>query len=138
MKWKFWILPGLLVSAAACSGIQPPNSAPSDVVVELDAFSGRPNPSWTLTRDDASSLARHVADATPRSRRDLPAQGLGFRGFAVRNPGGDAGLAESLYVTRAGELVDPVNGSIYADAPRAAAFLRELAAKNGFEQVVAN
>jgi hypothetical protein len=53
--------------------------------VELDMFSGRPNPEWTLTAAEATALktmtaALQVAAAPP------PPDGLGYRGIVVRDP----------------------------------------------------
>lgn len=57
--------------------------------VELDAFSGRSNPTWTLPADKAArvrdALARLPAtDAAPRP------EGLGYRGFVIRHAGTEA------------------------------------------------
>lgn len=54
--------------------------------VELDIFSGRPNPEWTLTAAEAAELktmtsSLQVAAAPPR-----PFDGLGYRGIVVRDP----------------------------------------------------
>jgi hypothetical protein len=55
----------------------------SKVTVELDIFSGRPNPSWTLAAPERDEFLRQLS--VPRQEgppsRDLP--GLGYRGFAV-------------------------------------------------------
>lgn len=70
------------------------------VVVEVDALSGRTNPAWTLDDDSAARLATIVsrltldADGTPAS---VP--GLGFRGFVVR------GLADSTLRVRVNGVV---------------------------------
>ena len=52
--------------------------------VELDIFSGRPNPRWVLPTDERDSLLNMVA-----SLRDtagpFPATGLGYRGFILRD-----------------------------------------------------
>jgi hypothetical protein len=55
---------------------------PARTEVELDIFSGMPNPTWVLRTDEAESLARRLA-ALPR----IPACGLstrlGYRGLVV-------------------------------------------------------
>jgi hypothetical protein len=51
--------------------------------VELDIFSGRENPSWSLDEDSAAQLAALVR-ALPRAAvRRTPFDGLGYRGFVV-------------------------------------------------------
>jgi len=51
--------------------------------VELEVFSGRPNPAWELSEQEASELARlHALLGHSPSDRPLP-EGLGYRGFRV-------------------------------------------------------
>ena len=58
---------------------------------ELQVFSGQPNPTWELTPAEVSELASRfhrlaVAPSPP------PEPALGYRGVAVVNPSGAAGL----------------------------------------------
>src|SRR5258708_4345888 len=54
----------------------------SEVRVELDIFSGRPNPSWMLAPPERDELLRALSAAKREAAaRELP--GLGYRGFAV-------------------------------------------------------
>jgi hypothetical protein len=50
--------------------------------VELMVFSGRPNPSFQLTEDQAEEFARRVA-ALPRAAVRPTPPGLGYQGFRV-------------------------------------------------------
>jgi hypothetical protein len=60
---------------------------PARTEVELDIFSGMPNPTWVLTTAEAESLARRLA-ALPRiSARELSAR-LGYRGLVVKATNG--------------------------------------------------
>jgi len=53
--------------------------------VELDIFSGRPNPQWTLTPQQSDEWDRLLQEL-PEGRADgEPPPGLGYRGFIV-NP----------------------------------------------------
>jgi hypothetical protein len=54
-----------------------------EVRVELDIFSGRPNPEWRLTPADAVSLDQKLA-ALPVAAPGQLANPLGYRGFIVR------------------------------------------------------
>ena len=58
-------------------------AAHAEVVVELDLFSGRPNPEWRLTNSARDRLLQLLRAAPPTS---APASepGLGYRGFVVR------------------------------------------------------
>ena len=56
-----------------------------EVEVEVDVFSGRPNPRWTLGADRARELLDLLRDLEPAERREPP--GLGYRGFLLTTPG---------------------------------------------------
>lgn len=77
-------------------------AAGPNVVVEVDIFSGVPNPKWPLDADSAARLATLVLHLTPAPDEQAPSEpGLGFRGFVVHgldlgsvsgSPGADATL----------------------------------------------
>ena len=57
------------------------------MIVELDIFSGQPNPTWELSAEQQRELERRV---TALVRQKVPARvfdGLGYRGLIVRDPG---------------------------------------------------
>jgi hypothetical protein len=56
---------------------------PARAEVELDIFSGMPNPTWALAEADADSLARRLA-ALPPPAPSEPSGRLGYRGLVVR------------------------------------------------------
>jgi len=61
------------------------------MLVELDAYSGRPNPRWQLTESEAAELARLIADLEPAPRASSPdPPGLGYRGFRLEGSAGEA------------------------------------------------
>jgi hypothetical protein len=51
--------------------------------VELDIFSGRPNPTWILTDAEADSFIKRSDGVVRSSGADAPGH-LGYRGFIVR------------------------------------------------------
>ncbi|MCP3802763.1 hypothetical protein NLX83_26160 [Allokutzneria sp. A3M-2-11 16] len=57
--------------------------------IELDVFSGVPNPRWTLSGAEARRLVA-LLPATPEPERE----GLGFRGFVLHNPEREFGLPD--------------------------------------------
>jgi hypothetical protein len=63
----------------------------------LDVFSGRPNPSWELTPQDAKELARRLTGLAPANRA-LAEGGLGYRGLTIANPDKTAGLPAQISV----------------------------------------
>lgn len=56
---------------------------PARTEVELDIFSGMPNPTWLLTTADAERLAERIA-ALPRISASQHSGKLGYRGLVVR------------------------------------------------------
>lgn len=51
--------------------------------VELDIFSGEPNPTWALTDADADSFVKQLAALQRTAPRQLSAK-LGYRGFIIQ------------------------------------------------------
>ena len=64
--------------------------------VELDIFSGRPNPTWTLSDTQTASLLELVA-GLPQSEAGAAPDHLGYRGIIVRLH--DAAAARLLCTT---------------------------------------
>ena len=56
--------------------------------VELEIFSGMPNPSWVLTNGEADSFVKQLAALSQTSARQLSSN-LGYRGFVVQCAHGD-------------------------------------------------
>jgi hypothetical protein len=58
------------------------------IVVQLDVFSGRPNPRWQLSAREIRDLVDRVtADRSILLRRDADTGGLGYRGFIIEHSG---------------------------------------------------
>jgi hypothetical protein len=53
--------------------------------VELDIFSGRPNPTWSLSSADTATLAGMI-EKLSRAEPAVLFDGLGYRGFIVTSP----------------------------------------------------
>ena len=65
---------------------------PARCEVELDIFSGMPNPTWILTNAEADSFMKQLAALPQTSARELSGN-LGYRGFIVQcTQGADAQL----------------------------------------------
>jgi hypothetical protein len=105
-----------LAAAAACGGME---SAMSDtagrVEVEADLYSGRPNPTWTLSADEAGRLEGLLGRLAPAAGGGYPDR-LGYRGLrlTLARPGAAVATAEIAdgrlhYGDRAGTrvLADP-------------------------------
>ena len=61
-----------------------PSMEEVDIALEVDIYSGRPNPTWTLNDDEISGLEA-VLDSLPTTEQcpSPPRDNLGFRGFIV-------------------------------------------------------
>ena len=98
--------------------------------VELDAFSGRPNPEWTLSGEKASRLLEKIA-SLPEAEDAPHPPGLGFRGFVLRSGGRSIRVFGARVVIESAGVV-----KIYRDT---AGILTELAGdarERGFEAIV--
>lgn len=62
---------------------------PARCEVELDIFSGMPNPTWILTDAEAESFLKQLPALPPTSAGELSGN-LGYRGFIVQCTQGNA------------------------------------------------
>jgi hypothetical protein len=88
----------MLVLLIACG--RPP---PAGFTVELDVFSGRPNPTWRVEGSEAIELRRLWRErvlpaANPQTTAALAATGLGYRGFIIHDASGALAKADRLEI----------------------------------------
>ncbi len=55
--------------------------------VEVDMFSGRPNPHWELTVPESQEFARRFQSLSAHKGEGFVNEGLGYRGLIVRESG---------------------------------------------------
>ena len=79
--------------------------------VEIDIFSGLPNPTWTLSDMQTASLLDMVSELSQTEAR-ARSDNLGYRGMIVRMR---EGAARELYVHNG---IVAVNGTHYSDPDR--------------------
>jgi hypothetical protein len=72
-------------AGAAAAGT---NSMAANCEVELDIFSGMPNPNWPLTKTEASHFLMRLKALPPTAAKKPPGN-LGYRGFIVLLTQGD-------------------------------------------------
>jgi len=60
------------------------------IEVELDVFSGRPNPRWTLDDEHAKTVLAALKAENPTTVPATAPARLGYRGFILHIQGGDA------------------------------------------------
>ncbi|HJU72778.1 MAG TPA: hypothetical protein VJ717_03460 [Gemmatimonadaceae bacterium] len=98
------------------------------MVVELDVFSGRPNPRWEL--DDRSCLELRQLQHRLTSTGDVPQEppGLGYRGFVYADSGANTRAYRGFVTTSHEVLADPtfsIERFLLARLPEPYAALRE-------------
>ncbi len=95
---------------------QPPAPESS---VELDVFSGVPNPTWKLSASEAASLAQSLTRLEPTQTPGKRFDGLGYRGFIVHLVAPQS-LAISTMHAYSGtvEIATGVETSFYQDPQR--------------------
>ncbi len=57
------------------------------MLVELNLFSGRPNPTWRLTAEESSEFLKRFAQLRP-TNTGRALENLGYRGLIVTGPAG--------------------------------------------------
>ena len=94
--------------------------------IELDVFSGRPNPTWQLDDAQAIELLALMADLPIVTQRQTGQ--LGYRGFLVYRPGPGGAVAAPVRVY-AGTV--EIDSQPFADVHGAEAWLMRCARANG-------
>ena len=97
----------------------PATQESSGSTVELDVFSGMPNPTWVLSVPEASDLTSRISRLDPTEAVGQRPDNLGYRGFIVQIA---AGSSASLQTIRAHEgiveVVDSTGTAYYRDPQR--------------------
>ena len=124
-----WTVFVVVVGTSACAEKQTVNLV-SDTTVELDAFSGLPNPEWKLTAAQTSQLEGLLADLE-ETNAAVPEARLGYRGFYVRNADTRLQITNGLVI-----IWNRETPAVYRDSRGAEDFLRSLAVAHGYGEVV--
>lgn len=99
------------------------------MTVEIDVFSGRPNPRWTLTQQQTTHVEQLLRDLPSTS--GPAASGLGFRGFILSE--GDRRIrVGSGLVHFENETSNRVRGDEHGLEP----YLQQLATEAGYGELV--
>jgi hypothetical protein len=106
------------------------------ISVEMDVFSGRPNPSWELDSSEAGELLKQLfplpeADKNKAEFND----GLGYRGFIIFARSTDTTSASpTIYRVYKGFIL--TNGKVYSDKNSVEKKLMEQGRKKGFAELI--
>jgi hypothetical protein len=77
------------------------------MLVELDAFSGRPNPRWELDEASSQQLRQLQGRLTSTQATPPEAPGLGYRGFLYSDGSGQVRAFRGFVKTPGTTLADP-------------------------------
>lgn len=103
------------------------------MIVELDIFSGRPNPTWELSKEQADEFVSRLTNL-PRCDRVPSIGGLGYRGFEIRNLEGRADLPTRIRVLKGFiYLIDDDRPRCFEDEQGIEPWLIEQAEARGLE-----
>lgn len=99
--------------------------------VEIDVFSGRPNPRWKLSRSEVIELQNRIkALRQPTAAPPVPA--LGFRGFVVRL----GILSAVVFAKRVIVSLGKSQQSVFVDTQGIQELLGRQAARHGFSKLL--
>jgi hypothetical protein len=105
------------------------------MTVELDVYSGRPNPTWSLSAQEAEQVASLLANLP--SSESAAEEGLGYRGFILLNTRRAGNLPERLRVSRGVvTLYHDERAEHFVDANGLEKRLLEQAREHGFGSVL--
>ena len=105
------------------------------MIVELDVFSGMPNPTWNLSQEQLKELLDAFQNLPPADK--LPQEiGLGYRGFLLSNPGQAGGLLAHIRIYAG--IVTMTNGHVqtYRDVHDIEHRLLRQASQQGYKDIV--
>jgi hypothetical protein len=104
------------------------------ISVELDAFSGRPNPSWELNPSESGELLKELSPLPEADKNKVEFNdGLGYRGFiiSVRNQ-----ATGSLEIYRVYNGFILANDKVFSDTNSVEKKLIEQARSKGFADLI--
>jgi hypothetical protein len=120
----------------ATGGSGPLQKVATDMLVTLEVFSGRPNPSWTLSTDEERELVRRL-QGLPASVGSPTEGDLGYRGFRIVTLSKTAQLPSEVLVTKGVVAVRNERGTRnYIDASGIESWLLEQARRRGYGALV--
>jgi hypothetical protein len=113
-----------------------PSPTTQPVQVELDVYSGRPNPTWTLSTQETSELLQRLQGLTTLLSVSTVGH-LGYRGFLLHNPGSLSGIGAQVRVFHGIIIItDQGRTSTYKDSHGLEQWLIEQARVHGEGEIL--
>ena len=124
---------GLWFAGTVLSCHKRANPKDTNMQVEIDVYSGRPNPVFVLSPAAGQQLASLLRDL-PKSAHVAPEPGLGYRGFLIR----DAAAGDGLKRIFGGWVLAGAGQEtiVYTDIHGAEAWLKKQAVDAGYGALV--
>jgi hypothetical protein len=121
------LLSAFVTGVIACSGGSL-SLGLSNATVELDVYSGRPNPSWQLNANEVNELEDRLNGLAESAAVEIPNH-LGYRGFSIIDENN-----ERLTVTSNGYVIlhEPDGDKFYRDTKEVQLWLKRQAEARGF------
>lgn len=140
MLWKKLVLIlFILFSCIACGSanggktVTPTSDVNQPVTVELDIYSGRPNPRWKLTAPERTEIGKRLQNLTVLPTLPAVPDNLGYRGFLVHYPNGTIEVRVYhgiILITKAGHI------DAYQDSHALEKWLKEQAHAHGEDDIL--
>jgi hypothetical protein len=106
------------------------------ISVELDVFSGRPNPSWELNPSESGELLKQLSPLPEADKNKAEFNdGLGYRGFIVSVQDADK-ATESPEIYRVYKGFVLAKGKVFSDKNSVEKKLKEQATNKGFADII--
>jgi hypothetical protein len=106
------------------------------ISIELDVFSGRPNPSWELNPSESGELFKQLSLLPEADKKRAEFfDGLGYRGFVITVQEADhAGSSPDIYRVFRGNILK--NDKVFSDTNSVEKNLIEQARNKGFADLI--
>jgi len=130
---KTAVLLFVLCGCMACSS----NKAKQQmkISIELDVFSGRPNPFWELNPSESGELLKELSPLPEADKNKAEFfDGLGYRGFVITVHEADTTSSPAKYRVYKGFIL--ANEKVYSDTNSVEKKLMEQGRKKGFADLI--
>ncbi len=106
------------------------------ILVQMDVFSGRPNPSWELSPSESGELLKQLSLLTEAETNNAAFHdNLGYRGFIISfQEDGSTKAPPNIYRVYKGFIL--MNGKVYSDSSNIEKQLLEQAGNKGFKDLI--
>jgi hypothetical protein len=106
------------------------------ILVQMDVFSGRPNPSWELSPSESGELLKQLSLLTEVDKNNAAFHdNLGYRGFIISfQEDGSTKAPPNVYRVYKGFIL--MNGKIYSDSSNIEKQFLEQAGNKGFKDII--